>query len=278
MQCFNRYFIINCREMSVKLSYGAGTDTGNVRHHNEDSYLADPELGVWVVADGMGGHACGEVASDITVKVIAEAMADGEDLVDAIHKAHQSILESADNGIGKPGMGSTVVAMHVDGHGYKLAWVGDSRAYLWHGKLQQISKDHSLVQMLVDTGNLSEREAMNHPQKNIIYQNLGAPNIQTLNIGVIEGTFYRDQKILLCSDGLTDELHKEEIAKSLSSDSSDQQITDELIAKVLNTRAEDNVTVVVVAAPHDAVEYSGDDELEESEKITLVDKETPRPL
>lgn len=254
------------------LLYGASTDVGNVRDHNEDCYLAEPSLGLWLVADGMGGHACGEVASDIVVRTIGEAMGEGEELTSAIQKAHQAILESAKNGVGKLGMGSTVIAIHVTGHDYKIAWVGDSRAYLWNGQLKQISKDHSLVQMLVDTGNITEREAMNHPQKNIIYQNLGATDADEVNIGVIEGQFCKNQKILLCSDGLSDEVPRDEIADTLSesNDKSEQQITDNLISKVLDTKANDNVTVVVVSAPDDAPEDTVSNEETESAKITIV--------
>lgn len=253
----------------VELSYGASTDVGNVRDHNEDCYLAEPSLGLWLVADGMGGHACGEVASDIVVRTIGEAVGKGVELTEAIQKAHTAILESAKNGIGKLGMGSTVIAIHVRSHHYKIAWVGDSRAYLWNGKLKQISKDHSLVQMLVDTGNISEKEAMNHPQKNIIYQNLGATDVDEVNIGIIEGQLYKDQKIILCSDGLSDELPKDEIAEVLAGCDNDQQITENLIDKVLDTKANDNITIVVVSAPDDAPE-AADNEKVESEKITVV--------
>ena len=254
----------------MELSYGAGTDVGNVRDHNEDCYLAEPSLGLWLVADGMGGHACGEVASDIVIRTIGDAIGNGAELTDAIQKAHKAILESGKQGIGKPGMGSTVIAIHVHDHNYKIAWVGDSRAYLWNGKLKQISKDHSLVQMLVDTGNISEKEAMNHPQKNIIYQNLGATDADDVNIGVIEGQFYKNEKIILCSDGLSDELPKDEIADVLAEYDNDQEITDNLISRVLKTAANDNVTIVVVSAPDDAPESTGDDEEAESEKITVV--------
>lgn len=253
----------------VGLSYGASTDVGNVRDHNEDCYLTDSSLGLWLVADGMGGHACGEVASDIVVRTIGEAVGNGAELADAIQRAHEAILTSVKNGIGKRGMGSTVIAIHVEGHHYKIAWVGDSRAYLWNGKLKQISKDHSLVQMLVDTGNISEKEAMSHPQKNIIYQNLGATDVDVVNIGALEGTFYKNQKILLCSDGLSDELTRDEIAEVLAGCDNDQEITENLIDKVLETKANDNITVLVVSAPDDAPEGTADGEAE-SEKITVV--------
>jgi protein phosphatase len=261
----------------TELSYGAGTNVGNVRGHNEDCYLADPELGLWLVADGMGGHASGEVASDIVARTIGEVVGNGKDLADAVQKAHKSVLGSVDKGIGKPGMGSTVVAVHVRDGNYRLAWVGDSRAYLWNNGLQQISKDHSLVQMLVDAGNLTEEEAMTHPKKNLIYQHLGAKDVDEVNIGILEGQLYRNQKILLCSDGLSDEISRQEIADVLRAGNDDQQITDDLISKVLGGAAEDNVTIVVVSAPDDTPEFTGDEE-DVSKKLTLVGKETPRPF
>ncbi len=253
----------------AELLYGASTDVGNVRDHNEDCHLAKPSLGLWLVADGMGGHACGEVASDIVVRAIGDAIANGAELTDAIQQAHKAILDSAAKGIGKLGMGSTVVAIQVHEHHYKVAWVGDSRAYLWNGKLKQISKDHSLVQMLVDTGNLSEKEAMTHPQKNIIYQHMGAKDVDEVNIGVVEGEWCKNEKIILCSDGLSDEIPKDEIASVLTELGDDQEIAEKLISNVLKTKANDNITVVVIAAPKDAKECEGGDDAE-SEKITLV--------
>jgi serine/threonine protein phosphatase PrpC len=255
----------------AKITFGASTDIGNVREHNEDSFLAEPSLGLWLVADGMGGHACGEVASDIASRTIGESVGDGDDLVDAIQKSHQAILDSAKNGIGKKGMGTTVVALQLQNADYKIAWVGDSRAYLWDGKLEQISKDQSLVQMLVDTGNITEEEAMYHPQKNIIYQNLGADDVDKLNIGELKGTLNRGQKILLCSDGLSDEMTRGEIATVIidviSTGGNDQKIADNLIKRVLESEAKDNVTVIIVTAS-DGAPDKDDDGVKESERPT----------
>ena len=251
----------------AKITFGASTDVGNVREHNEDSFLAEPSLGLWLVADGMGGHACGEVASDIASKTIGKAVGEGADLLDAIQESHEAILDAAKNGVGKKGMGTTVVALQVKNTDYEIAWVGDSRAYLWDGELKQISKDQSLVQMLVDTGNITEDEAMYHPQKNIIYQNLGANDIEELNIGTLKGKLSRGQKILLCSDGLSDEITRNEIAEVVAAGGNDQQITDNLVKRVLETEANDNVTVILVTAPDDAPDDDGAD-IKESERPT----------
>jgi protein phosphatase len=255
----------------AKIIFGASTDVGNVREQNEDSFLAEPSLGLWLVADGMGGHACGEVASDIASRSIGEAVNDGDDLVDAIQKSHEAILDAAENGVGKKGMGTTVVVLQLQNTDYRIAWVGDSRAYLWDGKLKQISKDQSLVQMLVDTGSITEEEAMHHPQKNIIYQNLGADDIDELNVGALKGKLSRGQKILLCSDGLSDEITKEEIAEVIATvieaGGNDQKIADNLVKRVLATEANDNVTVIIVSAP-DGAPDDEEDGVKESERPT----------
>ena len=258
----------------AEITFGASTDIGNVREHNEDSFLAEPSLGLWLVADGMGGHACGEVASDIASRTIGEAVSDGNDLTDAIQKSHEAILDAVENGIGKKGMGTTVIALQIQNTEYQVAWVGDSRAYLWDGvELKQISKDQSLVQMLVDTGKITEEEAMFHPQKNIIYQNLGAGDIGELNIGLSKGRLKRGQKILLCSDGLSDEITRDEIKEVVAAGGSDQQIADNLVKRVLETEAHDNITVILVTAPNDAPDEDDEDGIKESERPT---QEMPR--
>ena len=152
------------------VNYAARTDVGRIREHNEDSYCANEKLGLYVIADGMGGHASGEVASDIAVTVIEQQIEQGNSLLEAIELAHLAIVKGVKTGAGKAGMGTTVVAVLLQGDAYTLAWVGDSRAYLWHDGLSQLSKDHSLVQMLLDTKQITEAEARVHPRKNIIYQ------------------------------------------------------------------------------------------------------------
>lgn len=232
-------------------SFGAGTHTGNVRMHNEDSYYADTDLGLWFVADGMGGHACGEVASGLAKEVIEASINRGEDIEDAIQQSHLAVLQAIDDGSGKRGMGTTVVAAQFDGENYKLACVGDSRAYLWNGELNQISKDQSLVQIMVDMGKITREEARFHPRKNIITQYVGQMELDRLKIDCVQATLKPEQKMLLCSDGLSDEVGDDEITDILrqacSNQSSDQEIADTLIEAALRNGGHDNVTVIVVS-------------------------------
>ena len=183
---------------------------------------------------------------------------------DAIQQAHFAILKSIEDGSGKSGMGTTVVAMSLVGDGetgsdpaqhFRLAWVGDSRAYLWHDsqgsmQLSQISKDQSLVQVLVDIGEITQQQAISHPKKNIITQYVGQPDKELLQVDSTEIALEPGQKILLCSDGLSDEVGDDEIAEILrhgcDNGLNDQAIVETLIAAALRHGGSDNVTVIVV--------------------------------
>ncbi len=235
-----------------KTSYACRTDIGLVSDHNEDSNYADPDQGLWIVADGMGGHAAGEVASAIVVESVSTAFTKGTPLETAIGNAHKDIKRSAQEGRGATGMGSTVVALHMHGSEFEISWVGDSRAYLWNGKLEQLSHDHSFVQRLVDLGALNEAEARDHPNKNVITQSLGAVDIDEVEVGRRDGVLLRKQKILLCSDGLSDELTDSEIAKILEQAETDQLAVDRLVDQALNNGGHDNITAQLVSAPEDA--------------------------
>ena len=232
-------------------SFGAGTHIGNVRMHNEDSYYADTDLGLWFIADGMGGHAGGEVASGLTKEVIETSINRGEDIEDAIQQSHLAVLQANDAGSGKRGMGTTVVAAQFDEENYKLAWVGDSRAYLWTGELNQISKDQSLVQIMIDVGQITREEARFHPRRNIITQHIGQVELDRLKIGCVQATLEPGQIMLLCSDGLSDEVGDDEMTeilrKACSKQLSDQEIADTLIEAALRNGGHDNVTVIVVS-------------------------------
>jgi serine/threonine protein phosphatase PrpC len=238
------------------VTYAARTDVGKTRNHNEDCYRVNADLGLYVIADGMGGHASGEVASEIAVTTIEQQIEQGADLTAAIEQAHLAILHGVTEGAGKPGMGTTVVAAQMTGNDYTLAWVGDSRAYLWDDGISQLSKDHSLVQMLVDSGQITLLQARNHPRKNIIFQNLGARDVAELQVSIKQGALYKNQKIILCSDGLSDEVDDEEIADIIAeagnAGSSDNELVENLVAAALHNGGSDNVTVIVISAGSDA--------------------------
>ena len=257
-----------------QVGHAARTDVGKVREYNEDSYSVNAELGLYVVADGMGGHASGEVASQIAVTTIEQQIGQGSSLVEAIEVAHLSILKGVETGAGLPGMGTTVVAVLLKGDEYTLAWVGDSRAYLWHDGLSQISKDHSLVQMLIDSRQISPAEARSHPRKNIIYQNLGAVDLGNLQVSTRQGVLYNEQKIILCSDGLSDEVDDEQIASIITQATDDEALVENLVDAAVENGGNDNVTVIVISASADAPEKSAVDSLMvEMSRDTLVPDE-----
>lgn len=230
------------------IDFGLRTHTGCVREINEDSYLALPKHGLWVIADGMGGHQAGEVASDIAVREIARSIEQGMSLAEAIESAHRSIQNAALHGNGTVDMGSTVVAVKIDGLHYEIAWVGDSRAYLWNGRLRRLTIDHSYVQLLLNAGLISESEISGHPARNVISQALGAGGVDKVNIKVdsVSGELNENDALLLCSDGLTGEVDDECIATILSETTGNQARVDHLIKAALDAGGKDNVTVIVL--------------------------------
>lgn len=232
---------------------GCLSDVGRVRRHNEDSYAAREDLGLWVVADGMGGAAAGEVASAIAVDVVAREVENGSALNEAIAAANRSILDAAASGRGKPGMGSTVVAAQLSGSDYKIAWVGDARAYVWGETFERLSRDHSRVQELLDAGMISDDEAMHHPYRSVITRVLGGPDGNAAESDQITGTLKPGQGLLLCSDGLTSEVSDDIIAKVLDNNSvangRGQAIVQELVSLALDHGGNDNVTVVLIGLP-----------------------------
>ena len=241
----------------IKATYtgdsGATTETGAVRPENEDTYLANPESGLWLVADGMGGHQCGDVASDITRDTVAECVAAGEELANAIQLAHRNILDESKNRRNSNQMGSTIVAVVVDGINYEVAWVGDSRAYLWDGQLMQITQDHSYVRDLVDRGAITPKEALTHPSKHLLIRCLGIDDDgQSLQVETRNVRCARGQELLLCSDGLTGELNDEEIEIIIAETASAQERADRLVEAAVNNGGKDNVTVILVSAPNSA--------------------------
>lgn len=227
---------------------GHDTHTGHVRPHNEDCYLIDMALGLGVLADGMGGHESGEVASRIVVERVHAAVKGGSTLAEALVEAHHAVLAAVHDGEGKPGMGSTALAVQLRDDQFELVWVGDSRAYLWHdGNLTQITRDHSLVQLMVDEGEISAEEAEHHPQRNFITQAIGMESLERLEVGHIRGRLTPGQQLLLCSDGLSGEVSADEIRQILAQDVDEQGKVDRLIQKTLDNGGRDNVTVLLVA-------------------------------
>ena len=229
------------------IQFAASTHPGLKRDQNEDCYEADQKLGLWLVADGVGGHSYGEVASAIVKATVAEACAQGETLVDALHSAHKAVLAEISQRDENLGMGSTVVACTVIDDNYHVSWVGDSRAYLWNGRsLEQLTRDHTHVYDLVDQGIISAAEAATHPERHVLTQSIGVFDDMALEPGSVRGRFEPGQQILLCSDGLTDELSDPAIARQLLRNSPTQNQVDSLIDAALAAGGRDNITVVLI--------------------------------
>lgn len=243
--------------MTIKpLDYSAASHPGLTRSNNEDCFLSKPEQGLWLVADGMGGHEAGEVASALVRDTIEHNTRNNPhlSLLDAIQQAHLSIINSAKQGIGAPGMGSTVVALKSQDQRYQIAWVGDSRAYLWTpsregGRLEQLSTDHSYVQMLVESGAIRAEDAEFHPEKNIITQCLGMQELAQVKVDHLENQWQENQWILLCSDGLTDEVNDKTIAQILCDASDCVAAVDQLMHAALTNGGRDNITLQIIESP-----------------------------
>ena len=227
-------------------AFAARTEVGNVREHNEDNLLATSPL--FVVADGMGGHEAGEVASQIAVDVMAENAPDGPDsgaLARAVCLANEAVMRGAADGTGRPGMGTTMTAALVCDDKLIVAQVGDSRAYLLHdGALQRITRDHSLVADLVAQGRITEEEARIHPQRSVITRALGSdPHMQpdTYRMRVERG-----DRLLLCSDGLSSMVDDAVIESILLTKSGAREACDALVDEALGAGGLDNVTAIVI--------------------------------
>lgn len=235
------------------IHYGAATDTGRQREHNEDSCFLSPDDGLFIVADGMGGHYGGEIASALATQVISNAIKNGRSLTESIEEAHQAIIDAGLEDQNTSGMGTTVVALRLEDCDYEIAWVGDSRAYLYDGGLKQLTRDHSFVQQMIDAGALSVEEARDHPDASVLSQALGALDIKNVEVGRVHGRLFANQKILLCSDGLTSELGDATIAAILQTGGSEKKIVDRLIETANEQGGGDNITVVLISAPPEAV-------------------------
>ena len=251
----------------MRLVFAAATDVGRMRKNNEDSYLSSQPVAA--VADGMGGHSAGEVASAIAIEELAALRERGpwenetaatDDLKQAILRANRRIREMAGRDRKLNGMGTTLVALLEDGDMVHVANVGDSRGYLLRqGELSQVTVDHSLVQELVDDGRLSPEDAERHPQRSVITRALGIdPEVEfdlftyKLQIG---------DRLLLCSDGLSDVVEPTQIRKVLLRVRSAHRAARELVTVANEQGGPDNITVIVVDAVDEAaaeVEEAGD--------------------
>jgi protein phosphatase len=251
--------------MAPAILHGAHSDGGLIRLHNEDRHCADPELGLFVVCDGMGGGNAGEVASALAVDTIHRHFADSmrhpelslvekldngvsrttHRLVEAIKLANQVIYESAGDNAHWAGMGTTVVAAALSGSLLSYAHVGDSRLYLIRNRtIQALTVDHSWVVEQVRLGLLTEEEAERSPRRNIVTRALGAE--PTVDVAAGELPLFTGDLLLLCSDGLTKGLQPATILNTLLDSEDAQTLARRLIIQANAAGGEDNTTVIVL--------------------------------
>jgi len=231
------------------IEFGHGTHTGLRRLRNEDTYYADASLGLFLVVDGMGGHRHGEVASATARDGVVAQVGAGQSLVDAIQRVNEALIAKSSGLAESRPMGTTIAAVRIDGRSYEAAWVGDSRIYRWDGSLERLSHDHSIVEALVEAGELTEAQARNHPQRSLLTQALGITLPDQLHIGLARGQLRAGARLLLCTDGLTDEVDDAKIAEIVSrSDIAAQEAVDQLILRALAGTGRDNVTAILVRA------------------------------
>jgi len=235
---------------NIQFSSAQLTDVGCLRDLNEDSIYS--ESGLWLLADGMGGHACGEVASALAIQEVRSSTSEGLSLDFAIQTSHQKIIDAGNSDSARAGMGTTIVALTSDDSNYQLAWVGDSRAYLWdktQGSLTQISEDHSLMVRLINAGLISEQDALTHPQRHMITQCLGSVEIEQVKVDLLNNEWEYQQQILLCSDGLTDEVSERKIAEIMAAEINLDDKCLKLIESAKNNGGRDNISIIIIDSP-----------------------------
>jgi protein phosphatase len=246
----------------VRFTCAARTDTGVVRSGNEDNYLMLADRGVFIVADGMGGHAAGEVASEMAVRIISRELGTlrglndeqaGDRLRRAILEANATIFERTLTEHDKRGMGTTTTALVLLPRRYLIGQVGDSRAYLLrNGQFVQVTKDHSYVQEQVDLGLLTHEQARVHPYSNVITRCIGA------NAEVVPDLYFGHLRagdvLLLASDGLTGMLENNELAGILRTDGGPQQWVDRMINEANRRGGLDNITAIIIRIEPDQAE------------------------
>ena len=262
------------------ISHGVATDVGRVRQHNEDS--ARVAGTIFVVADGMGGHAAGEVASGIATDALMELaerpVLQAHDIVEQLAEANRRILESAARHPEQTGMGTTVSGIALVSGGGSQHWVvfniGDSRVYrLIDGQLSQVTVDHSEVQELVDRGIITAEQAQRHPGRNVITRSLGRDPMGQVDHWVFPP--YPGEAFVICTDGLSNELGLADIESVLLDVDDAQEAADELVRRAVQAGGRDNVTAIVVTMQGQESQPDVDEDTTPREAIGRPRREPP---
>jgi len=244
--------------MTVRLTVGAATDVGRVRDHNEDGYLIDDELRLVAVADGMGGHRGGEVASAIALEVLLAEFAERHDLRGAVVAANDAVYERSIEDDAVRGMGTTLTTgvLGDDNETLIIGHVGDSRAYLFRdGELRRVTSDHSVVEELIQAGELTEEEAESDPRRSQITRAMGLePGVEVdlYPVAVAGG-----DRVLLCSDGLNGMVRDDVIAELLAAEPDPDRVAQQLVDAANDAGGTDNTTVLIVDVTDDGADSGG---------------------
>jgi serine/threonine protein phosphatase PrpC len=263
----------------VTWASGAATDTGLLRARNEDRYWADPERGVFVVADGVGGNAAGEIAAQTAVDVIRSARLDDEaDVRETIARANNRICQMAEGDAGMRGMACVLTVAAVAGEDLLVGHVGDSRLYvIRRGAIRKLTADHSPVGEDEDAGALTEQEAMFHPRRNEVFRDVGSRRRTADEPDFIEirrCRFPADAAFLLCSDGLTDHLTAAQVRAIVERyDGDAARVAAELVDAANRAGGRDNITALFVAGP----EFAGQGAATRPRGSTTRLRRRPRP-
>lgn len=230
----------------MRLAAASATDQGRVRSNNEDAFLIDDQRALFAVADGMGGHRGGEVASHTAIEALRAAMANGTPLHEAITRANTAVLTRAAGDDELTGMGTTMTAVvAVGGRQLLVGHVGDSRAYLLHdGTLHRATDDHSLVEELVREGRLTPEQAEAHPQRAIVTRALGVDSEVDVDLYTLD--VETGDRVVLCSDGLTTMVRERDIERLARAEQDPQRLAEALVGAANEAGGEDNITVVVI--------------------------------
>ena len=229
-------------------------ETGCVRKNNEDNYLIISEINLFAVADGMGGHKAGEMASKLAIEQLetrssALKSIEIEDILDwmsqTMEEANKRVYEVSSEALETEGMGTTLTALVIKGTKAVIGHIGDSRVYLWRdNSLAQLSEDHSMVNELIRLGELTEEKARDHPHKNVLSRALGVD--RTINIDCFQLEVQDNDVFILCTDGFSNIIEEEEMVTEFSSSGSWEESLDNLRRTVLERGAPDNFTVICV--------------------------------
>jgi PPM family protein phosphatase len=236
----------------MRIEAGVATDIGRVREGNEDSYLVEPPL--YAVADGMGGHRGGEVASQLALETVESLFREGAtSLTEQVREANRAVFARSQEDRNVSGMGTTLTAAQIEGGAVRLAHVGDSRAYLLRGgALRQLTDDHTLVNRMVKAGEITESEAEVHPHRNVLTRSLGTEaevHVDEEQVPLMDG-----DRVLLCSDGLFGMVAEDQMQAILEAEPDPQKAADRLIKAANRAGGVDNITVIVLDARDDGTD------------------------